>query len=360
MIDLALILACAPAVAPATVQRVIHVESKGDPLAIGVNGGKLQRKPRDAADAAALARAAIGQGYSVDLGLMQVNSGNLRGLGYSVEDMFEPCKNLAAGAKVLTNFYVSARARYPDDQSALKAALSAYNTGSYSRGFSNGYVAKYVTPASYGGDRRLPMLNYVAQVVRQDLRGRITDVVRPLDAGYGAANSYHKYGQAIDFVPATGLHSITRDQIRWVMAQRGIRLVELLGPGDPGHSDHWHIAFAVNMASADSPQRPQEQAASFTAPAPAKPTPYNINSIVFVKGQETQMQNTEVTMPVISQSEEDAFVPGVQVEHTAESAERNGAFEETAMSEADAWEANTDIHATAIVVGGKPVAKIKE
>ncbi|MFX9669148.1 hypothetical protein ABTU75_19750, partial [Acinetobacter baumannii] len=60
---------------------------------------------------------------------------------------------------------------------------------------------------------------------------------------YGAANSFHKYGQAVDFVPRAGLHTITREQIRAVMAQHGIRVAELLGPGDRGHADHWHLAF---------------------------------------------------------------------------------------------------------------------
>ncbi|MFC7208874.1 hypothetical protein ACFQOZ_21270 [Comamonas endophytica] len=66
--------------------------------------------------------------------------------------------------------------------------------------------------------------------------------------------------------------------------------------------------------------------------------------------------------PVISRSQADAGLPGVQVEYTAEEAERNGAFEETALSEADAWEANADLAAddpqgTAILVGGKRVQR---
>lgn len=70
--------------------------------------------------------------------------------------------------------------------------------------------------------------------------------------------------------------------------------------------------------------------------------------------------NRETTLPVISRNEEDAGLPGVQIELTAEQAERNGAFEETAMSEEDAWESNTDLasdpNETGIVVGGKPGA----
>src|SRR3546814_13107053 len=37
------------------------------------------------------------------------------------------------------------------------------------------------------------------------------------------------------------------------MAANGIRIVELLGPGDPGHSDHWHVAFAAVRGAPASP-----------------------------------------------------------------------------------------------------------
>lgn len=261
MIDIALILACAPTVAPATIQQIIQVESKGDPLAIGVNGGRLPRPAKNAADAAALARAAIQQGYSVDLGLMQVNSKNLARLGYTVEDMFDSCKNLAAGAKVLTDFYVRATARHSDPQVALRLALSAYNTGSFSRGFRNGYVSRYFPNETTAGD------------------------------------------------------PIRLEQVESRLSGSGER----------------------------------------------EPDLFTSSSIVFTKGATiTAMQNSDTTKPIISADEADAIVPGVQVEHSPESAESYGAFEETAMSEADAWEANTDLHATAIVVGGKHIGATKE
>ena len=89
------------------------------------------------------AKSAISAGHTVDLGYMQVNSANLKWLGYSVEDMFDPCKNITAGARILSDFYAAALAKYGNEQTALRAALSAYNTGSFTRGFGNGYVTKY-------------------------------------------------------------------------------------------------------------------------------------------------------------------------------------------------------------------------
>jgi type IV secretion system protein VirB1 len=51
----------------------------------------------------------------------------------------------------------------------------------------------------------------------------------------------------------------------------------------------------------------------------------------------------EITLPVISTNIDDILIPGVQVELTAEEAEQLGAFEETALSEEDAWESNCDL-----------------
>lgn len=115
---------CAPGVAPETIAAVARAESGFDTLAINVNGpGGGRVRAISTAEAVARVRTLIAAGRSVDLGLMQVNSRNLDWLDLSVEDAFDPCRSVAAGARVLT-------------------AFSGYNTGSPSRGFANGYVAR--------------------------------------------------------------------------------------------------------------------------------------------------------------------------------------------------------------------------
>jgi type IV secretion system protein VirB1 len=152
------LLACAANVAPVTLQAIIQVESGGNPLAINVNGVRVQPPPaRDAGDAARIAEAYIVRGYSVDIGLMQVNSRNLAALGTTVERMLEPCANIHAAATILTANYAEAARARGEGQVALQAALSAYNTGNFYRGFVNGYVAHYYgpngVPALTGGVR---------------------------------------------------------------------------------------------------------------------------------------------------------------------------------------------------------------
>jgi len=146
VIPLAL-LACAPNVAPTTLQAVAAVESGGNPLAVNVNGIHVQPPPaRDAREAAQVAESYIARGYSVDIGLMQVNSRNLAALGTTVEQVLDPCTNLHAAATILTADYAEAARTRGDGQPALQAALSAYNTGDFYRGFANGYVARYYGP----------------------------------------------------------------------------------------------------------------------------------------------------------------------------------------------------------------------
>lgn len=143
-----LILACAPGVAPTTIQEIIRVESNSNPIAININtkGGIPYpfKKPKTKQQAIALAHSAIAAGHTVDMGYMQVNSANLKWLGYTVREMFHECTNLKAGSRILKTAYSDAAAIHGPGQKALRAALSRYNTGSFSRGFYNGYVARYV------------------------------------------------------------------------------------------------------------------------------------------------------------------------------------------------------------------------
>src|SRR3546814_3530250 len=90
----------------------------------------------------------------------------------------------------------------------LRAALSEYNSGSRTRGLTNGYVGRvYAAAKGTGADpasSEKPRAPYgaaapdefgpqrVARLLLDAFGGRITDMVRPVDAGYGATGSYHK------------------------------------------------------------------------------------------------------------------------------------------------------------------------
>lgn len=136
---LTLVMVCAPFVSSNTMMAIIGHESRGNPWALGVKGYSFQ-KPVDYSTAVNEAKRLIAKGASVDMGLMQVNSRTMVNLGLTVEQVYDPCSNVYAGGVVLTRNYVKASEQFSDPQSALQAALSAYNTGNFRSGFKNGYV----------------------------------------------------------------------------------------------------------------------------------------------------------------------------------------------------------------------------
>lgn len=125
---IALAASCAPLVGAETLLAVAKTESALEPLAIHDNMRRQSYNPLDKDQALQISRSLIRQGHSLDLGLLQVNTGNFQWLGLTLEQAFDPCSSITAGAAVLT-------------------AFSQYNTGSPRAGFHNGYVGRVVKVA---------------------------------------------------------------------------------------------------------------------------------------------------------------------------------------------------------------------
>lgn len=207
-------------------------------------GAFLKQAPRTQADAVATVRDLLALGADFDAGPLALNGRDFVTYGVSPAAVFDAC------------------------------ALSRTDAGK--------------APLPVGSPT---LVAAVIAIVRQAFDARITDTIRPMNASYGARYSWHKVGQAIDFVPAAGVGSITREQVRALMGAAGIRIIELLGPGDRGHSNHWHLAFArsgqlidrlrpvegdedwVLDVAAAGPQRPMVAMADTPAPpgSPAQP-----------------------------------------------------------------------------------------
>ncbi|KAA0178841.1 lytic transglycosylase domain-containing protein [Cupriavidus gilardii] len=156
-----LMAACAPQVHPSTLSAIVRTESNGRMYVLSDDGPRglpyAQRKTMlrtihagSSEEAATIAKDLIARGHLVGLGLTQVNSQNLPALGLTVEQVLDPCINLRAGGQILTSFFRTASVRLKDPQEALLAAISAYNTGSFQRGFANGYVRKVLVNAGAG------------------------------------------------------------------------------------------------------------------------------------------------------------------------------------------------------------------
>jgi type IV secretion system protein VirB1 len=137
---LALAHQCAPSIAPEAILSIVSVESAFDPLAINVDHvGRFRANTADAA--AVIATRWISAGYSVDLGLAQINSNNLGWTHLSIAGAFDACANLAAAAKVLQLSYAQA-SHEAQGLDAISRTFSLYNSGNSSTGFRNNYVAR--------------------------------------------------------------------------------------------------------------------------------------------------------------------------------------------------------------------------
>ena len=142
MIDLAaLVLSCAPLVAQDTAHALIHVESAGNPFAIGVVGGALVRQPVNRAEAVATVAALEAAGWNYSVGLGQINKRNFQRFGLTAATAFEPCANLGAMQGILGECFARASQRQPK-QAALRDAFSCYYSGNFVTGHQHGYVGK--------------------------------------------------------------------------------------------------------------------------------------------------------------------------------------------------------------------------
>lgn len=145
---------CAPEIAPEAVVPLVVTESGGDNLSINVNRGPRVRAST-VAEGAAMVRRYMAAGYTVDVGLAQVNSVNFARLGVTVEQAFEPCTNLRLASSMLQAGYGLASRHY-SGVDAISATYSLYNTGTLTRGFRNGYVGRVWTSASAMGSIAAP------------------------------------------------------------------------------------------------------------------------------------------------------------------------------------------------------------
>jgi type IV secretion system protein VirB1 len=132
---------CGPSVAALTLAAVAKTESRFETLVVSDNTTGRARTYRSQGAAVSDARALIAAGHSVDLGIMQINSANLRRLGMTVRGALEPCQAIAGAASLLSMNYLAAHGR-GSEQTALRDALSMYNTGNARYGYHNGYVRR--------------------------------------------------------------------------------------------------------------------------------------------------------------------------------------------------------------------------
>ncbi|MCX8514679.1 MAG: lytic transglycosylase domain-containing protein [Burkholderiales bacterium] len=143
-----ILLSCSIKVAQNTMKAIIKTESRGNYLVIGLNTKKHHYiMPKDINSAIAIVNFLEQNNYNFDIGLTQINIKNVHKLGYMAQDMLNPCLNVFIASEILHKYYIKALNNSATNKEALYKAISAYNTGSFSAGITNGYVAKVISNA---------------------------------------------------------------------------------------------------------------------------------------------------------------------------------------------------------------------
>src|SRR5215469_12900100 len=153
---------CAANVPVSTLEAIARTESALHPYALSINRPHklarsqgwnrgtitLERQPESLDEAIAWTKWLLAHGVTVSIGLLQVNSEHAKALHMTVEQLFEPCTNLWAGATLLATTYSATARAQGEGLSALDTALSNFNTGTPHIGFQNGYVGQVKSHAS--------------------------------------------------------------------------------------------------------------------------------------------------------------------------------------------------------------------
>lgn len=129
-------------------QRIMTVETQHNPFSIGYRiiknsqDYRLPSKPKNLGEAKYIANWLYKNGYKYDAGIAQVNSSNFARFGVTPNDMLDICRNLNVASKILMEFYTNAKKIYKDEQQALQAAISGYNSGKYNSNAGRQYLSK--------------------------------------------------------------------------------------------------------------------------------------------------------------------------------------------------------------------------
>ena len=162
---IALLASCAPLVHPVTMSAVVSVESAAHPYALSINYPErlaregrevplLAAQPASAREAMSWTRGLLAQGFSVSVGLAQINVERFawleaQGIARNLADLFEPCRNLRAAQAILLECWNhEADVDLSTSRTRLRRTLSCYNSGNPVTGLRNGYVHRVTREAN--------------------------------------------------------------------------------------------------------------------------------------------------------------------------------------------------------------------
>ncbi|WP_083772826.1 lytic transglycosylase domain-containing protein [Erwinia tasmaniensis] len=124
---------CAPDVHPVTINALIETESGRNPYAVANVSDNESRQFKSLEEAIRYVNNLDRQGKNYSAGLMQINSNNFKSYGLDNNKVFDVCKNIQVGAKILTENFE--RQQGGSEQKKVRNALSRFYSGNDKRGY---------------------------------------------------------------------------------------------------------------------------------------------------------------------------------------------------------------------------------
>lgn len=125
---------------------ITGIESKFNPYAIGVVNGYV-KQPNNINEAVETVKRLHAEGKNFSMGIAQVNKYNLNAYGLNYETVFDPCRNLNAGSKILLDCFKRAEKVSSSINQAWEKSFSCYYSGNFKTGFRQDFPRQppYVT-----------------------------------------------------------------------------------------------------------------------------------------------------------------------------------------------------------------------
>lgn len=133
----ALYFQCGENVHPDILHAIVKTESSSNPYVIANVSDGESYKFETREEAVAMSAELLENGKTFSAGLMQIYSKNFESYDLNNITVFDNCKNIKAGAKILKKCYLKSVEEFPDNPSDyhLENAMSCYYSGNFKRGF---------------------------------------------------------------------------------------------------------------------------------------------------------------------------------------------------------------------------------
>ncbi|EPN0316288.1 lytic transglycosylase domain-containing protein [Vibrio vulnificus] len=139
---------CQNTVDPEIISRLIQTESSKRPYVVAIKGSTVAKQPETREEAISFIKQLDKMGFNYSVGLMQVNVSNFSKVGLTLDNAFDFCENIKAGAFLFNDCHVRAKQKFPNRENSyhIDAAASCYYSGNFNYGFltEKAYGSSYV------------------------------------------------------------------------------------------------------------------------------------------------------------------------------------------------------------------------